>query len=69
MFYVLSMLLLTVRFGVLKNSRTALGEVLERDSRWAVDKLTQYSEGVSDAHVSRLAAAMRGEPLAPLEED
>ncbi len=40
---------------------TALGEVLERDSKWAVDKLIQYSEGVSDAHVSKLAAAMKGQ--------
>ena len=39
---------------------TALGEVLERDSKWAVDKLIQYSEGVPDAHMTRLAAAMKG---------
>jgi len=50
-----------VVLGVNEATLNHLAEVLERDSKWAIDKLTQYSEGVSDAHVSKLAAAMKGQ--------
>ena len=47
--------------AVVKAALNNLTDVLERDSKWTIDKLMQYSEGVSDAHVSKLAAAMKGQ--------
>jgi len=50
-----------VTHGVTEGIMGALLSSLERDSKWAVDKLTQYSHGVSDAHMTRLAAALSKE--------